>query len=113
MSAPKSVFESLSPFFQVGDITAALDFYCDSLGFKPGWLWGEPPTHANVCRDAISISMTSKPSIPPAVGNISIQLTHVEAYYAELHARGVKTGPLVKSDYGMLDFSLVDPWGNR
>lgn len=112
MAAAKPVFESISPFFPVGDVTAAIDFYCHSLGFELGWKWGEPPTQANVCRDAISVSLSSNPS-SPAMGNVFVQLKGVDGYYADLRSRGVKLGTLASRDYGMRDFLVVDPWGNR
>ena len=105
-------FESISPFFGVEDVQAALRFYCESLGFDLGWKWGEPATHANVCRDSISISLSAKPSAAGS-GNVYVQMSGVDAYFAQLSERGVEVGPLASRDYGMRDFLVVDPWGNR
>lgn len=108
----KPVFDSISPFFPVEDVSRATEFYCKSLGFDVGWIWGEPPTHANVCRDRIGISFSSQ-SAADGSGNIYINMSGVDVYYAELKAKRVNVGPLADRDYGMRDFLVVDPWGNR
>lgn len=109
-NAPK--FESISPFFPVSDVAAALTFYCESLGFDLGWKWGEPLTHANVCSGPISISLSSDSSTE-AVGNVYVQMTSVGSYYSRLRSAGIEVGPLAERPYGMRDFFVVDPWGNR
>lgn len=37
----------------------------------------------------------------------------VDSYFSNLEERGVEVGPLANRDYGMEDFLVVDPWGNR
>jgi len=71
--AQKPVLESISPFFDVADVAAAIEFYTESLGFELGWKWGEPPTQANVCRDSVSISFSAKSS-ERAVCNIYVHV---------------------------------------
>ena len=109
-AAPK--FEGISPWFRVSDITAAVAFYRKRLGFDLGWIWGDPPTHANVCRGAIDISLMQKSS-EAGTGEAYIALRGVDAYYNELQARQVQVGELDDREYGMRDFALVDPDGNR
>ena len=109
-AAPK--FEGISPLFHVSDVTAALAFYRDSLGFDLGWTWGEPPTHANVCRGVIDISLALEPS-RAGTGEAYVGLRGVDAYYDELQGRQVQVGELDDREYGMRDFALVDPDGNR
>ena len=109
-AAPK--FEDLSPVFPVADVTAALAFYRDRLGFDLGWIWGAPPTLANICRDAISISLTLKPG-EAGTGEGYVGLRGIDAYHAELRARGVAVGELDNRAYGMRDFDLLDVDGNR
>ena len=110
VAAPE--FEGISPWFPVSDVTAAVAFYRESLGFDLGWIWGDPPTHANVCRGAIDISLMQKPS-ETGTGEAYVALRGVDAYYKELQARHVQVGELDDREYGMRDFALVDPDGNR
>jgi catechol 2,3-dioxygenase-like lactoylglutathione lyase family enzyme len=109
-SKPK--FEGISPVFPVTDMPSALSFYCDILGFDIGWTWGDPPTHANVCRGQIDISLTLDPS-KAGSGEAYVGLTAVDAYFAELQSRKTVLGELADRTYGMRDFSVEDPSGNR
>jgi uncharacterized glyoxalase superfamily protein PhnB len=42
-----------------------------------------------------------------------IQVSGVDAYYSELTERGVSLSDLGDREYGMRDFEVVDPNGNR
>jgi catechol 2,3-dioxygenase-like lactoylglutathione lyase family enzyme len=105
-------FEDISPVFFVTDVSASLAFYRERLGFDIGWIWGDPPTHANVCRGRISISLTLDPA---AAGGAEayVGLKGVDAYFAELQNRNVAVGELADRPYGMRDFAVIDPSQNR
>jgi uncharacterized glyoxalase superfamily protein PhnB len=105
-------FEDVSPVFFVGDVSAALVFYCDRLGFDKAWTWGDPPTHANVCRGRVSISLTLDSSAIGS-GEAYINLRGIDVYFAELRDRNVVVGELADRPYGMRDFAVVDPSENR
>src|SRR6266700_180874 len=107
-----SEFEAISPVFPVSDVPAASTFYCESLGFDLDWTWGNPPTHANVRRGRISLSLAFDPSHAGS-GNAYIELRGVDAYIAELRNRHVALGELADRPYGMRDFAVTDPSGNR
>jgi uncharacterized glyoxalase superfamily protein PhnB len=42
-----------------------------------------------------------------------IQIRGVDAYFAELKGRNVELSELADRSYGMRDFEVVDPFGNR
>jgi catechol 2,3-dioxygenase-like lactoylglutathione lyase family enzyme len=105
-------FEGISPTFPVSDMKSALAFYRERLGFELGWIWGDPPTHANVCRGAISVNLTLEPS-KAGSGEAYVVLSGVETYYEELRVRKVAFGELNDRPYGMRDFAITDPDGNR
>jgi catechol 2,3-dioxygenase-like lactoylglutathione lyase family enzyme len=96
----------------VADITAALEFYCVSLGFDLGWKAGDPATHANVCRDDIDITLVLNPS-GVGSGNVYVYTSGVDGYHSQLSTREVEVGALENRDYGMRDFLVRDPFGNR
>lgn len=104
-------FEEINPVFLVSDVAAAVAFY-RCLGFDLGWIWGDPPTHAKVCRGAIGIILALKQSRSGS-GDTYVGLRSVNTYYAELRARNVDVGELDDRPYGMRDFSVTDPDGNR
>jgi catechol 2,3-dioxygenase-like lactoylglutathione lyase family enzyme len=105
-------FEGISPVFPVSDVPAAVAFYRERLGFDLGWIWGEPPTHAGVCRGVVGINLTLEPS-DAGSGEAYVELQGVDAYYEELLARNVEVGELHDRPYGMRDFALIDLDGNR
>ena len=105
-------FESVSPVFHVSDVTTALAFYCDGLGFNVAWKWGQPATHASVCRGNVSISLTLDPR-KVGTGDAYIEVSGIDSYHEELATRGVPLGDLADRPYGMRDFAVIDPNGNR
>ena len=109
----KPRFEAVTPRIPVQDVEKALNFYLEQLGFDLGWKWGAPVTHANVCRDSISLDLISVPVEKCGTAMAYIEISGVDAYYSELSARGVSVGDLGDRDYGMRDFEVVDANGNR
>lgn len=115
MSSTKEVpsFEGITPRLPVADVEQALSYYTDQLGFQLGWKWGRPLTHANVCRDAISLDLIALPIERCGTAMVYVQLSDVDAYFSELKARNVESSELGDREYGMRDFEVVDQWGNR
>ena len=113
MHPAKPRFEAVTPRVPVHSVEEALTFYRNQLGFDLGWTWGVPVTHANVCRDSISLDLISAPAEKRGTAMAYIQVKGVDAYYAELRARGVNLSDLGDRQYGMRDFEVVDPNGNR
>ena len=112
-NATRPIFEAVTPRLPVSDIDEALSFYCDQLGFQIGWKWGSPVTHANVCRDSISLDLIASPAGRHGPAMVYIQLSGVDVYFAELKARHVESGELADRPYGMRDFEIIDSNGNR
>jgi catechol 2,3-dioxygenase-like lactoylglutathione lyase family enzyme len=106
-------FEAVTPRMPVRDVDEALAFYRDRLGFELGWTWGSPVTHANVCRGSISLDLVAAPVGRTGTAMAYIHVIGVDAYHSELNARGVPVSNLAHRDYGMRDFEVVDPSGNR
>jgi catechol 2,3-dioxygenase-like lactoylglutathione lyase family enzyme len=105
--------ESVTPRLPVHDVEAALTFYCRQLGFRVEWRWGNPVSHAQVCRDAIAVDLIASPAGRHGPAMAYIHVSGVDAYFTELKLRNVALGQLGERPYGMRDFELVDPWGNR
>jgi catechol 2,3-dioxygenase-like lactoylglutathione lyase family enzyme len=109
----KPKFEAVTPRLPVADVEKALAFYVDQMGFQLGWKWGDPLTHANVCRDSISIDLILSPPERLGTAMAYFQLNGVDAYFSELKGRNVDVCELEDRLYGMRDFEVVDPDGNR
>jgi catechol 2,3-dioxygenase-like lactoylglutathione lyase family enzyme len=110
---PATSFEAVTPRLPVRDVDEALTFYIEKLGFALGWTWGTPTTHANVCRDSISFDLIAFPSERCGTALAYVQLSGIDAYFSELKGRHVETGDIGDRPYGMRDFEVIDPNGNR
>jgi catechol 2,3-dioxygenase-like lactoylglutathione lyase family enzyme len=98
--------EAVTPRLPVSDVEEALAFYVDQLGFQLGWKWGNPLTHANVCRDSISLDLLASPPERRGTAMTYIQLSGVDAYFSELRGRNVTLSELGDRSYGMRDFEV-------
>lgn len=112
-SASVAKFEAVTPRLPVSDVEEALRFYVNQLGFVLGWTWGKPLTHANVCRDSIALDLIASPADRQGTAMAYIQLSGVDAYLSELKGRNVVLSDIGNRPYGMRDFEVVDPFGNR
>lgn len=102
--------------FTVNDVNRSLEFYLGHLGFSEFFRLGEPPRYAIVERDAVSLHLMPASREARGLGRSSIYVfaADVDALHVELCALGcnVETAP-VDYNYGMREFSLRDPDGNR
>jgi catechol 2,3-dioxygenase-like lactoylglutathione lyase family enzyme len=100
--------------FPVRDVEAALRYYVDVLGFAQEFRFGN---YAGVRRDEcrIHLSQQGNPNTgPPGTGSVYLYCDEVDAYYAEITARGaVADAPPKDYEYGMRDFFVRDPDGNQ
>jgi catechol 2,3-dioxygenase-like lactoylglutathione lyase family enzyme len=113
VSRAEPKFEAVTPRIPVADVEQALSFYMESLGFQLAWKWGNPPTHASVCRDSISLDLIASPPERRGTAMAYVQLSGVDAYFSELKSRQADSSEVGDRPYGMRDFEVVDPDGNR
>jgi uncharacterized glyoxalase superfamily protein PhnB len=108
----ESTMCSMTPILAVSDLKRALDFYQQVMGFEVGWIAGEPPRMASVCREPVDIMLRVEPS--PRLSEIYIGVVGVDGYYQRVAGAGAKvTCPLDDRGYGMRDATVEDPDGNR
>jgi uncharacterized glyoxalase superfamily protein PhnB len=107
------VLEAAVPILSVTDLSEALDYYQNVLGFQVGWSWGEPPSLASVCRDRVELNLSQSPEAQAAASRVYFHMTGVDAYYNHITRAGANVAvALADRPYGMRDFSIVDPSGN-
>jgi catechol 2,3-dioxygenase-like lactoylglutathione lyase family enzyme len=107
--------EATIPVISVDDLPAALDWYQRVLGFTRDWIWGEPPELAGLYRDRIELQLAERGTLGP-VGPSQVYLrgSAVDALYDELRAAGAEElVSIADRPYGLRDFSIRDPSGNR
>lgn len=106
---------SAQPVFLVGDLNAAVAFYCDELDFSLAWSWGEPVVRAGVQRDELQLQLIDNPTIGPSgTSCVYCVMSGVDRFYRACVNRGVEIYlELGEREWGMKDFRIVDPSGNR
>jgi len=107
----RPVLERAIPVFGVDDITAAVNFYRNILGFAEGWTRGSPPTLVQVARDDIELHLARRSGATVASAYVTVQ--GVDGYFAEVRARGGKiVEEIGDRASGMREFAVTDQSGN-
>lgn len=110
------VFCGAAPVFVVQDVAASVQHYCAVLGFEAVFTYGEPVFYGGVERGDVTIHFQAArvTTRMPGQGAINIFVTEVDALYATLTANGARllNAPADRA-YGMRDFDVDDPDGNR
>lgn len=92
----------------VSDIPAAVDFYTKKLGFKLGFLWGDPPTFAGVNLDRVQIFL-QKGAPDPKGCSVYFHVGNADDLYEFHRTNGVEiTVPPGDRDYGLRDYGVRD-----
>ena len=102
--------------FAVRDIAASTTFYRDGLGFAVSFEYGNPTFYVCLCRDDVQLHLVTEGIAKRQAGEsaLSIFVMNVDTIYAEFMGRGISTiKPPADYDYGMREFDLLDPDGNR
>lgn len=104
----------LNPTLQVHDLKKASEFYV-SIGFQLDWIWPEEdPTHGSVSSGGFSFMFAKIDAAQkPQIGDLYFKVEDVDSLYSELKSKGIHVSELTKTEYGMLDFSLTDPFGHH
>jgi catechol 2,3-dioxygenase-like lactoylglutathione lyase family enzyme len=98
----------------VRDMTASLEYYRAALGFDVSFEWGTPVSYACLCRDEVQLHLSADTARQPGQSALCIFVKDVDALHAELVANGAQVvKPPQDYAYGMRDFDVTDPDGNR
>jgi uncharacterized glyoxalase superfamily protein PhnB len=103
------------PVLSVGDIESALDYYQRVLGFTRDWIWGQPPELAGIYRDRIELQLAQRGRLgPPGPSHVYLRGSGVDALFDAFSDAGAQIlEPIADRPYGLRDFALLDPCGNR
>ena len=114
---PGTRFESIMPEMPVRNLSAAVEFYTKVLAFRLEHLHGDE--YAVMRRENVRLGlMRATPEWPPGIGRMYAFLRGIEAFFAAVEAAiGPAGGRLIESlaprPYGLKDFAVSDPDGNR
>lgn len=98
----------------VSNLDESLRYFSDVLGFREEFRFGQ---YAGIERDEcrIHLSQQGNPNTSePGTGVVYIFCDEVDNYFAEIVSRGANVAESPKNyEYGMRDFVVRDPDGNR
>lgn len=107
-------FESIVPTITAHSLHKAKEFYAH-LGFSVDWMWpDDKPTHLSLSWDGVSFmvqNVEEASSIHRA--DLYFRVAGVRELHNSMSQKLDSLPDLIKTDYGMLDFSIDDPWGHK
>ncbi len=105
----------LFPVFAAKDLDRSIRYYAEVLGFEVAWRWGDPTTRAGLKIGDVEIQLDSGGAgVPPGSSVVYCHMNHVDDYFADCKARGATFSlELGTRPWGMKDFRVIDPDGNR
>jgi RimJ/RimL family protein N-acetyltransferase/uncharacterized glyoxalase superfamily protein PhnB len=117
---PAPLHLGAEPILRVTDVAAAVRWWVDVLGFRAGFTWGDPPTHAGVLADPgwsalHRVQLSQRPA--DEAGGSTVYIPVGRGALDALAARAVAAGatvvePLGDRPWGR-EIELADPDGNR
>jgi uncharacterized glyoxalase superfamily protein PhnB len=117
MSSPAPRLCAAATLFVVHDVLKTVAHYRDVLGFKVRFTYGDPVFYGGVERDDVTIHFqAAHPTTQRQAGQgaVNVFVTEVDALHDQLKSSGAM---ILQSPgdrpYGMRDFDVDDPDGNR
>jgi RimJ/RimL family protein N-acetyltransferase/uncharacterized glyoxalase superfamily protein PhnB len=114
---PPPAHRGAEPILGVRDVAAAVRWWVDVLGFRAGFQYGDPPTHAAVLA---APGWTGGPRVQltlqaePVPATVYVVVTDVDAVAARAVAAGATVvTPLGRRPWGVREIELADADGNR
>lgn len=116
---PAPAHFAAEPILAVADVAGGVRWWVDVLGFRVGFVYGEPPTHAGVLADPGwtgrgRVQLTQRPPAECGGAMVYVPVADVDA----LAERAVTAGatvvtPLGDRPWGGREIELTDAAGNR
>lgn len=99
------------PELPCSDVGAAVIWYRDVLGFRINY---QQPGLGVMDRDAISVLLIARTEQQKGIGSCEVFVSDVDVLYEELLSKGARIlGPPVSHPWGLREFRVIDPEGNR
>ena len=102
------------PMLPVRHLPASVDYY-EKLGFsveRREDSWGWAMLRLDECRLMLDQSIAPRPGVPHSTV-IYLYPDDIEAYHRMVKANGLSVPELEVTFYGMTEFRITDPDGNR
>jgi uncharacterized glyoxalase superfamily protein PhnB len=104
--------ESLVPVLQVNNVSAALAYYRDALGFSVDFAWREPPTYAGLTLGHVCLHLAK--GEPRSASVVAFFCTGLDTLFQQFNTNGARIErPISVEPYGMREFAVTDFDGHR
>ena len=108
VSRPDVECELHHPVLRVPDVSAAVDFYTNKLGFKVAFTWGEPTAMAGVNLGGVQIFLEQGTPAPQGCA-VYFVVGNADELYEYHRATGVEIAePPGDRPYGLRDYGIRD-----
>ena len=108
---PRRMMSRIMPELPCGDVPAAVRHYREVLGFSVNY---EQDDLGVMERDEVSLLLIARTPQHGGIGSAYFYVRDVDALYAELVGSGAGVqGEPVSHPWGLREFSVLDPDGNR
>ncbi len=110
-------FQSVEPVLLVHDVSKSVEYYCDTLGFRVAFLYGDPPEHAGVTYGdwtgagvSLQLTQVSAERDLTASNYLFINVGNgIDALYHAYVARGVTVvEAITNKPWAMREFTIKD-----
>jgi predicted enzyme related to lactoylglutathione lyase len=101
MTSPRqpSIVAPVMRFIPVSDRDRSVAFYCDVIGFD---------------RDKVTLQLIARTEAHKGISSFTVYIEDADTFYAELVEKSANVlGPPVSRPWGLRDFTMADPEGNR
>jgi len=105
------MLRKVMPELPLTNVAAGVVHYRDVLGFEVNYSQHDIGV---MDRDDIRVLLIARSGRHTGIGSCAFYVTNADALHAELVARGANVqGPPVSQPWGLREFSVLDPEGNR
>jgi len=110
-SPHQRLLRKVMPELPLSDVAAGVVHYRDVLGFEVNYSQRDIGV---MDRDEMRVLLIARSPRHTGIGSCAFYVTNADVLHAELVARGANVqGPPVSKPWGLREFSVLDPEGNR
>lgn len=108
---PRHMMRTIMPELPLDDVSAGVAYYRDVLGFTVNYAQHDIGV---MDRDDVRLLLVARTPRHTGIGSCYVYVESADALHEELTARGANVqGPPVSQPWGLREFVVLDPEGNR